>query len=65
MFSPSVRHFSIAGNPSGVPGILIIAFGRSSAANSRFAASIDACVSFAIVGETSSDAYPSPPSVSS
>ena len=56
MFSPSARHCSMAGSPSWVPGILIIAFGRFSAANRRRAAAMLPCVSFASSGETSSDA---------
>jgi hypothetical protein len=56
---------SIAGSPSGVPGILMKTFGRSTAACRRCAASEVAWVSNAIRGETSIEAQPSTPSVRS
>ncbi len=45
----------IAGTPAAVPGILIITLGRSTAFQSRAAASIVPGVSLASVGETSSE----------
>ena len=58
---PAAMQSVIAGSPSRVPGILIIAFGRSSERHSRSASWTVAEVSWASVGETSSETSPSPP----
>ena len=62
---PSPINVRIAGMPSGVAGTFIMTFGRSSAANRRFASSTVLLVSCARCGLTSNEAYPSPPRVSS
>ena len=62
---PRAMLSSIAPSPSGVPGILMKTFGRSTAACRRCAASLVASVSKAMRGETSSEAQPSTPSVRS
>src|ERR1043166_8121143 len=54
-------HSVTAGRPSAVPGILIIALGRSTARQSRFGSTIVAAVSRARAGETSMDTRPSWP----
>jgi len=56
---PAPRTAVIAGSPALVAGILIITFGRSTSANSRLAASIVPCVSWARRGDTSSETKPS------
>ena len=60
---PAAMQWVIAGRPARVPGILIIALGRSTARQSRSASWIVPSVSCASVGETSSDTSPSPPPV--
>ena len=62
---PAAMQRAIAGRPSAVPGILIIALGRSSERQSRSASWIVASVSFASVGETSSETRPSAPPLAS
>jgi hypothetical protein len=61
---PSAMHPVIAGRPASVPGILIMALGRSTAAHSRSASWIVAAVSYASAGDTSSETWPSRPRVS-
>ena len=63
MLIPSWRQRSIAGQPSRVPGILIITLGRSTAFQSRRASFTEPSVSRATPGETSSDTNPSAPPV--
>jgi hypothetical protein len=65
MLMPSVRRRSIAGQPSFVPGTLIIRFGRSTSDQRRRASAMVFSVSRASVGETSSDTKPSRPAVAS
>ncbi len=55
MLIPAAIDALIAGTPAAVPGILIITLGRSTACHSRCAAAIVPSVSFASVGDTSSD----------
>jgi len=55
MGTPAKIDSSIAGSPSGVPGILMKRFGRAARAQSAFASAIDVFVSNAIVGYSSSD----------
>ena len=62
---PSHRSASITGRPSTVPGILIIRFGRSTAAQSRRASAVDADALRARWGDTSRLTNPSAPSVAS
>ena len=62
---PSMRQRSMARQPSRVPGILIIAFGRFTACQSRRASITDPSVSRARSGATSSDTKPSRPPVES
>ena len=52
---PSARSRRVAAAPSGVPGTLIITFGRSTAAQSRRASAIVSSTSCAEPGETSMD----------
>src|SRR5262249_55599464 len=56
---------SIAGRPSFVPGILIKRLGRAARANRSLAAARVLAVSWARVGDTSSETHPSTPFVSS
>jgi hypothetical protein len=49
---PSLRQRSIAGQPSQVPGILIITLGRSNAFHRRRASATEPSVSWANRGET-------------
>jgi len=65
MLMPSNRSSSIAGTPALVPGILINRFGRSTAAHSRLASTIDPSVSSARSGDTSRLRYPSAPRLAS
>ena len=61
--SPSSR--STAGQPSRVPGTLIMRLGRSTAAHSRRASATVPAVSRASDAETSSDTKPSAPALAS
>ena len=60
---PAATQWVIAGSPASVPGILIIALGRSTAPQRRSASWMVARVSCASAGETSSDTCPSTPPV--
>ena len=62
---PSAIRRRSAPSPAGVPGTLIITFGRLTVAHSRWASSIVASVLFAAPGDTSMDTNPSRPSVAS
>ena len=59
MLIPSLMHFSIAGMPSVVPGILIITLGRFTRFQKSRAPAIDFSVSCAMSADTSSDTNPS------
>ena len=61
MLRPAARPARMAGKPSTVPGILIMTFGRSTAANKRCASETVRWVSRASAGETSSETKPSWP----
>ena len=63
MGSPAKVHSSIAGRPSGVPGILLSRLGRLALACSFLAYSMVATVSWTSSGETSGDTHPSTPSL--
>ena len=58
---PAAVASRIAGMPSGFAGILINAFGRSTAFQNRFASATVALVSRAMYGDTSSETKPSRP----
>ena len=58
---PSYNACSIAGTPSGVPGILIITFGRSTRFQNERTCSSVPSVSCARSGATSSETNPSRP----
>ncbi len=62
---PSEMHCVIAGSPSGVAGILISRFGRSTIHHSARASAMDLAVSLASRGSTSSETRPSRPPVRS
>ena len=62
---PAAMASSIAGSPSGVPGILMNRFGRAARAYRSRAASRVAAAFRASRGETSSDTHPSTPSLRS
>ena len=59
MLIPSEMHFSMAGRPSVVPGILIIRLGRLTRCQKSRAPVIEASVSWAMSADTSSDTKPS------
>ena len=61
--TPAKIDSSIAGTPSGVPGILMNRLGRCARRCSCATASMVPAVSFASKGETSSDTQPSTPPV--
>ncbi len=63
MLMPSLISVWNAGTPSGVPGTLIITFGRSISPHSRRASSCVPCVSSASSGDTSMLTNPSRPLV--
>ena len=63
--TPAKIASSMAGKPSGVPGILMNRFGRSARANSSFAWASVLAVSCASSGDTSRDTQPSRPLVRS
>ncbi len=58
---PAAMHSVMAGRQAAVPGILIIALGRLSEAQSRRASATVPAASAARVGDTSSDTKPSRP----